>query len=214
VDLKEQVKVVSAASKYADTAGKFLGAELRRPVTEQDIVTFASALSAIFGSWVYHQMHAGAGQGAADTFLNQIFTQLAASVQQRGTPVVLQISMKATPVESGAPADGKIVHEEERCACIIDQSGHCQSCEKLLGSMISNISGLAEEGASLRSKSSCRICFQALIDPVFAGALKSDRFKAMAPETRDVVIAMIVQSAQAMGTAQLPLIEKALEGLK
>jgi hypothetical protein len=159
-------------------------------------------------------MHAAAGQEVADTFLNQIFAQLAASVQQRGTPVALQISMKAIPVEAESSGGGKVIQEEERCACVIDQSGHCPSCEKLVGSMILNISGLAEEGASLRGKGSCKICFQALIDPVFAGTIQSDRFKAMARETRDIVIAMIVQSAQAMGVAQIPMIEKALEGMK
>lgn len=212
MDLKEQTKIVKAASEYADNAAKFLKSSLGRSPQDQDVVVFASALSSIFGSWVYHHMYSAADKNAADLFLNQILSQISASVRQRGTPVVLQITAKSTRVDEGPPKSS-VADGSEKCVCITDASGHCPGCDEHIRATISKVAGFAEQAAALKTKGSCKICFHALLDPVFSSIIRSDKFKAMAPEVKDVVIAMIMQSASSVGIEGMPLSEKALAEL-
>jgi len=214
MDLKTQALIMQAAGGYADQGAAYLAQQLGRQPSDQEALIFASALSSMTGSWCYATIYKVAGRPHADTWMQQIFTQLGMGVKTRGVPVTLQISLKSIPGPAEAKPKGAIAMAEPAvpiCKCVLDGAGRCSACAvdlaADLGLVIDFMGGMEKFQGKLR----CSPCIQKHFDGIFSQVVQN-KFKGLSQELKDMIIAMAVQMGASHGVEGIPATEKALAG--
>ena len=211
MDLKEQVALMGHAQEFVKSAADQLKMRLGRPVTEEEMFGFFSAVACMNLSFCYAKMHESGGFEPAGIWLEQVFKQIGVAVQSRGIPVTLEMNLKSTPMEEEAE-QGTIDQGRPPiviCKCVTDAQGQCQSCFKELHESLSNITDVAATLKEFQVKERCPGCVQRLLDSTFAQVIR-EKFGAIDQAVRDAITAMVAQMGSANGATESLQIKAAL----
>lgn len=213
MDLKAQADLMQHARDFVNSTTDTLSTRLGRAPNEQELLIFSSAVASMTASFCYSKIHEAGGREPADTWMQQIFIQIGAAVQARGTPVTLQINLKSIPMaDKKEPEASPLVQEQSSvtlCKCVTDQAGQCASCLADLRDSLSGIIDVSVSVEGFSAKKRCQPCVRKLFDAAFSAVIR-EKYPSVGGAVRDMITTMAIQMGSANGVTEIPQIEAAL----